>query len=280
VTTTRSDPAPRGASGGPAEEAFFRLADGRFVPAPHARGWWTPGMIHGRLLGGLLARTVEHEQSAPGLHFARLTVDLFRNAAMSPLRVETALLRDGRRIRVAEATIHGEDGPVAKASAVLLRHTDQPSGRIPATPPWDAPSPDTMPARRARSAPQSWRFTEDGTQARRWPGHGKRRAWVRETCDLVDGEPLTPFVRAALAADTASPLSHAGDSGLEFINADYTLHLSRLPIGTAIGLESGGHSSTDGIAVGNCTMHDLTGPIGYCATTAVANPGGRSPRRP
>jgi hypothetical protein len=26
-------------------------------------------------------------------------------------------------------------------------------------------------------------------------------------------------------------------------------------------------------------MHDLTGPVGYCMTAAVANPGVRPPRR-
>jgi hypothetical protein len=100
---------------------------------------------------------------------------------------------------------------------------------------------------------------------------GGRRAWIRETRELIAGESLSPFVRAALAADTASPLAHSADSGLEFINADYTLCLSRLPLGDALGLDASGHTSEEGIAVGHCTVHDLVGPIGYCMTTAVAN---------
>lgn len=63
-----------------------------------------------------------------------------------------------------------------------------------------------------------------------------------------------------------------GDAGLQFINADYTLCLSRLPLSDAIGLESAAHTSEDGVAVGHCTLHDTAGPIGYCMTTAVANP--------
>jgi hypothetical protein len=255
------------------DDAFFTVDGEVFVPAPHARSFWSDGMLHGRLLGGLLARALERDHGAEHLRFSRLTVDLFRNAPMGPVRVSTQLLRSGHRIRVAEATVHGDVGPVARATGVLLRTTEQPPGDVPATPPWDAPHPDAVPWAAARNAARTWRFTEENTGARRWSGTGRRRMWLREVCDLVAGEPNSPLVRAALAADSASPLAHASDAGLAYINADYTLYLSRLPVGDAIGLESGGHSSADGIAVGHCTMHDATGPVGYCMTAAVANVG-------
>jgi hypothetical protein len=261
------------------DQPYFGVDGDRFVPAPHARSWWAPTMLHGRLLAGLLARAVERAHGREDLHVARLTVDMFRNAPLEPVQVRTTAIRDGRRIRVAEATAHGDDGPVARASAVLLRQGDQPAGHVPTTPPWDAPPPEQLPPAKSRFAPLTWRFTEDNDPARHWSAGGARRLWMRETCGLIDGEPLSPLVRAALAADSASPLAHAGDIGLEFINADYTLYLSRLPIGDTIGLESGGHSSDRGVAVGYCTMHDTTGPIGYCMTAAIANPGVRPPRR-
>lgn len=262
-----------------AEPAFFRLDGDRFVPAPHARSWWAAGMLHGRLLGGLLARALEHEHAGDGLRFARLTVDLFRTTPLEPVEVSTAVLRDGRRIRVAEATAHSAVGPVARASAVLLRAGDQPPGKVPTTPPWDAPHPDSLPATRSRFPPRTVGFSEDNEPTRNWAASGRRRMWMRETCALVEGEELSPFVRIALAADSASPLAHASEDGLEFINADYTLYLGRLPEGEDVGLESGGHTSADGIAVGHCTLHDADGPIGYCVTAAVANPGVRPPKR-
>jgi hypothetical protein len=80
------------------------------------------------------------------------------------------------------------------------------------------------------------------------------------------------LVRAALAADFASPLANRGADGLRFINADYTLLLGRLPTSDAIGLESTGHLSDEGIAIGHCTMHDTSGPFAHCAVTAIANP--------
>lgn len=256
----------------PEPPAFFTRDGGRFIPEPHARSWWVPTMTHGRLLGGLLARALEIEHGRADLQFCRLTVDLFRNAPLEPLHVTTTRIREGYRIRVAEATVLAEIGPVAKATAVQLRRGEQPSGDIPATPRWDAPDPTTLPTR-PDVLLQRWQFSADGDPTR-------RRVWLQEVCQLVAGEPLSPFVRAALAADMASPLAHGSEDDLEFINADYTLYLSRLPVGEYIGLESSGHRSEAGVAVGHCTMHDRMGPIGYSATAAVANPGVRAPRRP
>jgi hypothetical protein len=263
----------------PEQAAFFGTSGEEFLPAPHARSWWAPSMLHGRLLGGLLARAVEIAHGDPELQVSRLTVDLFRNAPMTPVRVLTERIRDGRRIRVVEATAYVGDLAAAKATAVLLRRSAQPDGTVPATPAWDAPAPADLPPARSRFPPRSWRFTQDNDPARHWSAQGTRRIWMRETCALIDGEALSPLVRAALAADSASPLAHASDIGLEYINADYTLYLSRLPVGDTIGLESGGHTSELGVAVGHCTMHDELGPIGYSMTAAIANPGVTPPRR-
>ncbi|MCX4095409.1 acyl-CoA thioesterase domain-containing protein [Nocardia sp. alder85J] len=252
-------------------EPYFTERDGALLPAPHARSWWTAGMLHGRLLAGLLARSLEQQHSGEGLHFARLTVDMFRNAPMEPLRVTTERVRDGRRIRVADAVVHASVGPVARAAAVLLRRGEQPTGFVPNIPEWDALPPDQLPDTTKPDFPIQM-FDAHNTPIGYWGDSGTlaRRIWVHEFSPLVAGESLTPFVRAALAADAASPMTHAGKK-LEFINADYTLLLSRLPMSDVVGLESGGHISEDGIAVGHATVYDIAGPIGHCTTTALAN---------
>ncbi|MFI8993454.1 thioesterase family protein [Streptomyces sp. NPDC053542] len=241
------------------------------VPAPHARGWWVPGTVHSRLLGGLAARALEREHAAEGLHFARLTVDMFRAAPKAPVRVETSRVREGRRIRVADAVVHADGTPVVQVRAVLLRTSAPPPGRIPSTGPWDAPPPDELRSPHGEKT-GFWRFDEELRPVREWQGQGRRRIWIRERHPLVAGEALSPLVRVALAGDTASPLAHASDEGLGYINADYTLCLSRLPLSDEVGLEATAHTAEDGIAVGHCTLYDTAGPIGYCATTALANP--------
>lgn len=240
------------------QPAYFTLTAGSFVPDESARSWWVPGMLHGRLLGGLLARALETEHGAPEFQFSRLTVDLFRNAPFEPVQVTTEVLREGRRIRVTEAKVVTSIGVVARASAVQLRRGEQPPDPIPTrTPRWNAPDPAAL--------TQSYtEFTADGDPSR-------RRMWIRESRPLVAGEALTPFVRVALCADEASPVAHRGEHELEFINADYTLCLSRDPVGEFIGLEALGHVSDAGVAVGPCTMHDVNGPIGFSMAVAVAN---------
>jgi len=94
---------------------------------------------------------------------------------------------------------------------------------------------------------------------------------------LVDDEPLTPFTRAVMAGDVTSSLTHWGTEGLQFINADYTITLSRMPEGIYIGLASVTHYSHAGVATGVATLFDQTGPIGSGMATALANPGFRPP---
>lgn len=238
--------------------AFFTLSDDRFVPTEDARSWWTPGMLSGPLLGGLLARTVETAFGAPEFQFSRLTVDLFRNAPFEPIGITTEVVREGRRIRVTEARVVTSIGVVARAAAVQLRRSAQPPSPVPTrTPAWDAPDPTGI-------TDPYFGFVPDGD-------HSRRGMWIHADRPLVAGEELTPFVRAALAADEGSPVAHRGETELEFINADYTLTLSRDPVGEYIGLSAGGHVSDDGVAVGHATMHDVKGPIGFSMSTAVTN---------
>jgi len=100
---------------------------------------------------------------------------------------------------------------------------------------------------------------------------------VRETKSLVDDEPLSPFTRAAMAGDVTSSITHWGADGLQFINADYTVTLSRLPEGVYIGLASLTHYGHAGVATGVATLFDETGPIGSGVATALANPGFTAP---
>jgi hypothetical protein len=253
--------------------AFFTQKKGEFVPAPHARSPWSTDMLHGRLLGGLAARALEERYAEPGLHFARLTVDLFRNSPMVPVTVETTLVRDGRRIRVADAVLSTEQGVIGRAGAVLLRRGEQPEDELPFTAAWDEPPPSGPPV-----AGQGWTPPFDLWRLNAWGESERGRVWMRETHPLVEDEQVTPFVRVALAADFASPLSNFGSRGLRFINADYTLTLARLPESDLIGVEATGHLSADGVATGQVTLHDAAGPIGFSLVTAVANTAGMPAR--
>lgn len=256
-------------------EGFFRAEGDTLIPADFATSPWGK-VLHGRLIGGLTARAAELARAdAPELACGRLTVDLFRSVPLAPVSVTTRTVRRGRRIVVLDVTVEQDGTPAGQGRVVLLRRSEQPDGTFRPVPAWDAPAPPQLgPPRSASSsrwtAPwESWPVggPVDG------PGGGVSGGmWIRDVHPLVTGEQLTPLVRVAMAADIASPVSHFSASGLSFINADYTAYLGREPHGEYIGIQPSGHISEQGVAAGQCVIHDERGAIGFVTTAAVANP--------
>ncbi len=182
-------------------------------------------------------------------------------------------------MRLADAVVTQSDTVVARASALFLRRGDQPTDEVwtsPVTMPPLPAAPDPIPEDLSMLV---WTYGKDdhtpgpGFGLIAWQHAGPKYIWVRAIRPLVAGEPLTPFTRAAMAGDMASSLTHYGTGGLRFINADYTLSLSRLPDGPYIGLAALTHSSHGGVATGTATIVDQHGPIGTGVATALSNPG-------
>jgi hypothetical protein len=226
-------------------------------------------MLHGRLLAGLAARAVEDVSDDPALRVVRLTVDMFRSPPMSALQVGTRVVRDGRRVRVVDVSIRSGDLEVARSRALELRTGEQPDSKMWRAPEWDAPPPETLPP------PSDWDVAGGWDIRLLTPGGfwtaERKRLWCRDRWQLVAGEEPSPVVRAALAADLPNPLANSSADGLQFINADLTLSLARLPVSEWIGLEVADHFGHDGIAVGSCTMYDTAGAIGSSSVCALAN---------
>jgi len=262
------------------DRGYFVPTDDGLTPVPEARSPWSPDMLHGRLLAGLAARAVEqHPDVDPDLRLARLTVDMYRFPPMTAHQVTARVVRQGRRVGALDVSITaGGDGrmgkvEVARASALLLRPGPPPATSAWRAPEWEVRRPDELPALPAADgsepAPGEWeiRLINPGGL---WSDE-RKQVWSRDNRPLVAGEPLTPLVRAALAADLPNPLAHSGAEGLSFINADLTLFLSRPPASDWIGLEVAGHVAAEGLAIGSCTLYDLDGPIGWSSVCAVAN---------
>jgi acyl-CoA thioesterase len=227
----------------------------------------------------LLGRAVEQEVDDVDLQPARLTVDLLRPVALQPLQMHSSVVRDGRRLRLVDAVMTQNDVIVARASALFLRRSEHAADTV-WTSPLTMPALPAEPVMLAGDVPMVFHsFGRDpvagspGVGVKEWRHHGQKFAWMRETKLLVDDEPLSPFTRAIMAGDVTSSLTHWGTEGLQFINADYTVTLSRLPEGVYIGLASLTHYSHAGVATGVATLFDESGPIGSGMATAVANPG-------
>lgn len=262
--------------------AFFALQtdSGRelFAPTGWARGPWGD-TISGNYLGGLLGLIGERDltDQTAGMRPARFTVDLMRPAAMRPVSVTTEVVRAGRRLLLADVVMTQDGKPIARASLLYLRPGEQPAAprwsvdvAMPPLPMMPGTVPDNAPmlmytAGRADATPG------DGLAA--WAHGGPKYVWFHDVLPIVDVLAKTPFGSAAMAGDVASSLTGFGEDGLPFINADYTVSLSRLPAGQFIGLAALTHHSHHGIATGTALLVDEKGPIGTAAATALINPG-------
>lgn len=261
--------------GSVAQAPYFLRDETRFVPNQIARGGWGPS-LSGHVVGGLLGWAVECAVDDPELQPARLTVDLPAPVALEPMEVHTTVHHDRRRLRLVEVVLTQHGAPVARGSALFLRRGPQPAGQV-----W-SPNPQ-MPPLPIGDGAQPTLFmrtygwgTELQNRDPEWVDtSGQKYTWLHETRSLIDGEALTPFTRAAMAADITASLANWGTDGLQFINADYTLTLSRLPEGPHIGMASLTHYSHDGVATGSAVLVDRGGPIGSGVSVAIAHSGFR-----
>jgi Thioesterase-like superfamily len=251
-------------------QAFFTPDNNAFIPAPVSNGPWDPKSMHGRVVIGLLAHVIEQRHGGPEFVPARFTVDMFRLPnIMAPVEVKTKLIRDGLRIRVVEADFLSGGVPMARASAQLLRRTENPEGQVWSPPNWEVPKPADIPAPTDPRLGMNGKWTTRPITGR-MGSLGQRRLWMSEVRELVDGVPLTPFACVALAADFASPFANAGEKGLGFINSDVTLYLYRLPVTKWIGFDVVNHHAAEGIAIGECWLYDEEGAIGTSTVAALA----------
>jgi hypothetical protein len=256
-------------------EPFFRKDGDRFVPTRAGVGPWNADSLHGRVIIGLLGAEIERSFGSPEYMPARLTVDMYKLPDLSPVEVVTRVVKDGYRIKVIDAEFISGGVSAGRATCQLLRRTENPSGTVWTPDPWDAPAPADIADAPTGPMGNMWKIKPiSGTFGQVTP---RRRIWMAEVRDIVEGEALTPFSRVAVAADFASPFANAGDQGLGYINTDLTLYLHREPVSEWIGFEVFNHGATDGVAIGECLVHDEQGPIGSASCTALGQkkrPGG------
>lgn len=246
----------------------FTLEDGLYIPGERARGPWGDNELGGGLVTGLLAHEVERHVDGT-LHPARLTFDMYRPVPRGPLAMSSRVVRDGRRIRVVDVSLTHDGVEVSRASALLIRRSEEPPGDVATTPPRTVSGPEGIATDRwpGRNPVDS---SFENRSLRPTGGSEPAARWTRTRMPVVDGAPLTPLVRASTAAEAASPVSNRSPVGLYFKNADTTLYMHRLPVGEWICLDVVARGSAEGVAVGECALHDERGVFGRSLVACVA----------
>lgn len=250
-----------------AGEAIFERDGDVFVPSELARGPWDAAAQHGGAPAALLAQLLDHE---PGMLLARLTVELLRPVTIAPLTAATRLLRPGRRVQLAEATLSAAGEPVCRATALRIRRAPGVSPAVPI----DRPTP-ALPAAGETSSEPAFAiegrrsFAEHGMEVR-WaagsPAPGPATVWFRLRVPLVAGEETSAVARVAAAADFGNGVSAVLDWNRHlFVNPDLTVYLARPPAGEWVCLDAVTQMEPDGIGLAESALFDERGPIGRAA---------------
>lgn len=247
--------------------SFFVRDGGLYRPTDRSHGPWSDEQLSGSMIAALLAHGVE-EARPEGFHVARLTVDMFRSVPWAPLAVRTEVVRAGRRLHALDAWLEHEGRVVSRASALLLRPSEEPPGRV-----TGVPAPLPPPPARVPADPEALPLLEGSWERRTLPaaspGEPATR-WVRMLLPMLPGEPVSPLVRTAAAADMTNPSANRSDLGLFFINGDVTLYLHRPPEGEWLCMRVAARGSAAGIAAAECALFDERGQVGRSSVVSLA----------
>ena len=167
-----------------------------------------------------------------------------------------------------DAALVQDDVMVARSQTLFVHPTQDAGGQV-----WTSAAeidlpPATLrhgPGRAYRAGGGDWTTEPAGNTA-----PVRKRVWLPNH-PIVLGEDPSPFELAACAADVTNFVIHWGDRGVEYINADATLAMSRLPVGPGVGVVATQRLGNEGIAIGEGLLFDEEGAFGLTAISALAN---------
>jgi hypothetical protein len=260
------------------DAAYVDLGAGVFRATKLTRGPWHPDHQHAGPPSALICRAIERVAAKEGLtHLARLTVNLMRPAPIGECLVEVAADYVGRNAGHFSGRLTAEGKESARFTALLQREEDLPVPKDTlGHPPPAAPKPPEqcplvkMPMAELRTG--YGQLVENRLAAGRF-FNGPCAAWFRMNHPLIEGEPLSPYQRVAVAGDSGNGISAALDfAKYVFINCDLTINLFRRPEGEWICLEARSLFGGNGCGLAESALYDEQGLIGRATQSLAVRP--------
>lgn len=243
----------------------------RSTPLANA-GWYEEGQ-HGGAFAALVAGHVEARvPTLSEMQVSRLTVEIFRVIPLVDLRIETEVVREGRRIQSVQARVYAPDETllsVATIQRLRLAELPIPADAAPPSLELDRPEEITSDVGDEWGVGRSGKtmFHRHATEVREVYGgfdeKGPGAVWMRLTTPIVAGQETTPLQRIVVIGDFCNGVSRALDyRDWVFMNPDLTIHVSRYPDGewVALAAESGYGDLGRGVATGS--LWDRSGWLG------------------
>ena len=240
--------------------AFYLPAgDGVFRSTPHTVGPWAATDQHGGPPAALLVRALERVLPVDGW-LARISVDLLSAIPVADLTVSASVVRPGRSVQLAVATLAAGGRDVARATGWWHRLGDTAAVASFAAPP---PLPD-------QADPVDDRWPGGYLRAMEWrrvkgdfAEPGPAVIWSRMRIPLVEGEQPSSIQRLMASADSGNGVGSA--LSLEdwiYVNTELTVHLLRPPEGEMFCLDSAAAIGPTGGGYAITTLSDTAGEVG------------------
>lgn len=264
----------------PASSAFYEPDGDDFTATELTRGPWDGASQHAGPPAALIGRAIERVDGVGGgpsdRLVGRITFEILAPVPIGPMRVAVEVVRPGRRVDMVEATLADGDGRQlmrARAWRLLRREVTIPPGigprerPVPQPPSELAPDDVFFPTGHdvGYQTAMEYRFAH-GSFDEAGPGV----AWMRMGHPLVAGEEPTSLQRVLTVADSGNGISATLDfERYMFINVDLSVHLSRMPEGEWVCLDSVTVPEPTGAGLTDTVLHDQRGPIGLAAQTLL-----------
>ena len=243
--------------------AIFMPEGDLFRATEHAGGPWSPDLLQGSATTALMVREVERLAIATGFAVRRLTFDLWRPAGLSAFRLQTELLRDGRKAKTMQVRLMDGEAEIGRCTALLTA-----PGESPANPFSKADSSDAAPETGTPppAFAQKWSRYFQNVSVRLIEGAlerpGPAAAWMRLDAPMVEGEVNTPLLQAVQAADFSSGVAQIVDMReWTFVNPEISLYFFRAPQDQWILIRSRTRVGDKGAGLTTATLSDRQGPF-------------------
>ncbi len=259
-------------------EAIFRVDGNHIETRSHAGGPWDPTMQHGGAASSLAVWLAERLEPRVPMQIARVTVDLLRPVPVAPLTFESEVVREGRKIQLCAVKLLSKGTEVMRASVLKLRRE---AIALPADAaalaeealdvklPEDCEGPDDIVQHRVPFL--NCLLTRGARGSFGTPGPAS--VWYRADRPVVEGHPISPVMRAAIAGDFCNGVSSVLDfNAWTFINGDLTLNLAREPIGEWILLDAKTWIGPEGAAIAFARLGDRSGYFGRAIQSVLIEP--------
>ena len=249
-----------------AQPAAFFVPEGTGFRATTAtRGPWSHDHQHGGPPAALLARALEIDaaRATTPLRAARITITFHRPVAIDRFEIGVEVVREGKKVRVARATLTDSSGrAVASAEALFVRRAEVGAIASPRVAPRapEACEPYVFPF---FTSPVGYHEAMECRLLGGAFGSGEMAVWMRMNVPLVSGELPSALQRVVVAADSGNGVSVGLDlAKYTFVNPDLSVYLARELEGEWVGVDAETRFGPDGIGLASATLLDTSGVVG------------------